>query len=63
MRDHHFNDFANTLQTAICKFSEPIAFNSVIAYTFPMSKWLHDGDPTNGKNAKSLSESYVLTAY
>lgn len=45
----YHDDFADALRIAICKFSEPIAFNSVIAYTFPMSKWLNDDDPTNGK--------------
>lgn len=43
--------FANTQRLAICKFSEPIAFNSVIAYAFPMSKWLHDGDGDKGESA------------
>lgn len=42
-------DGADFGSIAICKFSEPIAFNSVIAYTFHMSKWLHDNDGTNGE--------------
>lgn len=55
--------FADTEQIAICKFSEPIAFNSVIAYTFPMSKWLHDGDPTNGEHSHRRCEWWNVTDY
>lgn len=44
--------FADTGRIAICKFSEPIAFNSVMAYTFPMSAWLHDGNDHNGELAQ-----------
>ena len=46
---------------ALCKFSEPIAFNSVVAYAFPMSQWLHDGDATNASfYAGALVSAYAL---
>ncbi|CAH0028441.1 unnamed protein product [Clonostachys rhizophaga] len=32
---------------AICRFSEPIAFNSILAYSYPLVVDLHDGDETD----------------
>ncbi|KAK5174998.1 uncharacterized protein LTR77_000134 [Saxophila tyrrhenica] len=44
---------------AICKFSEPIAFNSVISYAYVMVPWLFDGDGTNA----SFYAGLLVSAY
>jgi MFS family permease len=44
---------------AICRFSEPIAFNSILAYTYAMVKDLHDGDETDA----SFYAGLLVSAY
>lgn len=44
---------------AICKFSEPIAFNSVISYAYVMVPYLFDGDDTNA----SFYAGLLVSAY
>lgn len=51
---------ANTdCHSAICRFSEPIAFNSILAYTYAMVKDLHDGDETDA----SFYAGLLVSAY
>ena len=45
--------------TAICRFSEPIAFNSILAYTYVMVKDLNDGDDTDA----SFYAGLLVSAY
>jgi MFS family permease len=47
------------MSTAICKFSEPIAFNSVISYAYVMVPYLFDGDDTNA----SFYAGLLISAY
>ncbi|KAF2463095.1 MFS general substrate transporter [Lindgomyces ingoldianus] len=44
---------------AICRFSEPIAFNSILAYSYVMVKDLHNGDETNA----SFYSGLLISAY
>ncbi|KAI0161001.1 MFS general substrate transporter [Hypoxylon sp. FL1284] len=44
---------------AICRFSEPIAFNSILAYTYVMVKDLHGGDDTDA----SFYAGLLVSAY
>ncbi|KAI0388003.1 MFS general substrate transporter [Hypomontagnella monticulosa] len=44
---------------AICRFSEPIAFNSILAYTYVMVQDLHDGDTTDA----SFYAGLLVSAY
>ncbi|KAI0022328.1 major facilitator superfamily domain-containing protein [Xylariomycetidae sp. FL0641] len=44
---------------AICRFSEPIAFNSILAYTYVMVQDLHGGDDTNA----SFYAGLLVSAY
>lgn len=46
-------------QAAICRFSEPIAFNSILAYTYVMVKDLHGGDDTDA----SFYAGLLVSAY
>jgi len=48
-----------TANPAICRFSEPIAFNSILAYTYAMVKDLHDGDETDA----SFYAGLLVSAY
>ncbi|KAI1759661.1 MFS general substrate transporter [Hypoxylon sp. FL1150] len=44
---------------AICRFSEPIAFNSILAYTYVMVRDLHGGDDTDA----SFYAGLLVSAY
>ncbi|KAI2466237.1 MFS general substrate transporter [Annulohypoxylon bovei var. microspora] len=44
---------------AICRFSEPIAFNSILAYTYVMVQDLHGGDDTDA----SFYAGLLVSAY
>lgn len=44
---------------AICRFSEPIAFNSILAYTYVMVQDLHGGDATDA----SFYAGLLVSAY
>ncbi|KAI1470359.1 MFS general substrate transporter [Daldinia caldariorum] len=44
---------------AICRFSEPIAFNSILAYTYVMVQDLHGGDGTDA----SFYAGLLVSAY
>lgn len=44
---------------AICRFSEPLAFNSILAYSYVMVKDLHGGDETNA----SFYSGLLVSAY
>ncbi|KAF2191671.1 MFS general substrate transporter [Zopfia rhizophila CBS 207.26] len=44
---------------AICRFSEPIAFNSILAYSYVMVKDLHNGDDTDA----SFYSGLLVSAY
>ncbi|RYP72093.1 hypothetical protein DL771_004424 [Monosporascus sp. 5C6A] len=45
--------------TAICRFSEPIAFNSILAYTYVMVRDLNGGDDTDA----SFYAGLLVSAY
>ncbi|ORY62445.1 major facilitator superfamily domain-containing protein [Pseudomassariella vexata] len=47
---------------AICRFSEPIAFNSILAYTYVMVQDLHGGDATNAEFYAGLLVSAYAVA-
>ncbi|KAI1871460.1 uncharacterized protein JN550_004454 [Neoarthrinium moseri] len=53
--DRHLTDKT----AAICRFSEPIAFNSILAYTYVMVQDLHDGDDTDA----SFYAGLLVSAY
>ncbi|KAI1335856.1 major facilitator superfamily domain-containing protein [Xylariaceae sp. FL0016] len=47
---------------AICRFSEPIAFNSILAYTYVMVQELHGGDATDAAYYAGLLVSAYAVA-
>lgn len=55
----HVHGFKLTATLAICRFSEPIAFNSILAYTYVMVKDLHNGDETDA----SFYAGLLVSAY